>query len=427
MTDTTSTVRVTTLSNGLRVATDHMPHVETATVGVWVDAGTRHESAEINGVSHLLEHMAFKGTARRSALQIAEEVEAVGGYMNAYTSRESTVFYLRLLKDDVALGVDILADILQHSTFDEDELERERSVVVQEILSADDVPDEMVFDHFQETAYPDQGLGRSVLGPVETVRAMPRATIADYMRRHYTAKRMVLAAAGNVDHDRIVALAERAFSDLAEDSERTTDPADYRGGDFRRRRDLGQVHLTLGFPGVGYKDPDYPAVNVLATLLGGGMSSRLFQEVREKRGLAYSVFAFANPYADGGLFGIYTASSGEDASKAVPLIIDETRKVTEGVRDEEVRRAVVQLKASLLMGLESSTARAERLGQHLLVHGRLLDQQEQIAELEAVDPDRVARVARRLFSAGPMTVAALGRTENVARYDDLAGRFSDLR
>lgn len=311
MTDSTSTVRVTTLSNGLRVATDHMPHVETATVGVWVDAGTRHESAEINGISHLLEHMAFKGTTRRSAQQIAEEVEAVGGYMNAYTSRESTVYYLRVLKDDVALAVDILADILQHSTFDEEELERERSVVIQEILSADDAPDEIVFDHLQETAFPDQGLGRSVLGPVETVRAIPRATIADYMRHHYTASRMVLVAAGNVDHDRIVALAEQAFCEVETDNERASDPADYRGGDFRRPRELGQVHLTLGFPGVSYADPDYPAVNVLATLLGGGMSSRLFQEVREKRGLAYSVFAFANPYADGGLFGVYTASSAK--------------------------------------------------------------------------------------------------------------------
>ncbi|KYO55027.1 pitrilysin family protein [Tistrella mobilis] len=419
-----SSIRITTLPNGMRVATDSMAHVETVTVGVWVHAGTRHEPAEINGVSHLLEHMAFKGTERRTAQGLAEEVEAVGGYMNAYTSREQTVYYLKLMADDLELGVDVLADILQHSVFDPDELERERSVVVQEILSADDMPEDVVFDHFQIAAYPDQGLGRPILGPVEIVRGMPRQAIAGYMRRQYAAGRMVLAAAGKVDHDRLVDLATRFFDALPATEPRDIDPAAYVGGDLRRRKDhLGQVHLTLGFPGIGYAHEDYHASQLLATLLGGGMSSRLFQEVREKRGLCYNVYSFASPFEDHGLFGIYVAAAEDEIAEAMPVIVDETLGVADRVGEEELRRSFAQLKAGLLMGLESTTARAERLAQSLIIHGRAQSVAETVAELQMVTPDQVSRLAARLLGGGAPTLAALGPIARVQSYDDLRRRF----
>ncbi len=260
-------IRLTRLDNGLTVVTDHMPSVESVSLGVWVDAGTRHEAPEINGVSHLLEHMAFKGTRRRSAQGIAEEIEAVGGSINAYTAREHTAYYAKVLKDDVGLAVDIIADILQHSVLDQEELAREQTVVVQEIGQAIDTPDDIIFDHFQATAYPDQALGQPVLGTADLVRGMTRDTVAGYMAEHYSAGSMILAAAGRVDHDALVAMAGEGFTGLREGKRPDKERALYKGGLYREERDLEQVHLVLGFDGVAYEDPDYYASTVLSTLL----------------------------------------------------------------------------------------------------------------------------------------------------------------
>ncbi|HXA72502.1 MAG TPA: pitrilysin family protein, partial [Stellaceae bacterium] len=303
-------VRVSRLANGMRVVTDSMDTVETASIGVWVGVGTRHEPAEINGVAHMLEHMAFKGTERRSSLAIAKEIEAVGGHVNAYTSREQTAYYAKVLAGDVPLALDILSDILQHSVFDAAELERERQVILQEIGQAEDTPDDIVFDYFQECAFPDQGMGRPVLGRAEIIRRLDRGTIADYMHRHYGAAGMVLAAAGKLDHDQVVSLAERLFTALPEVAVARAEAPRYKGGDLRKVRDLEQVHVVLGFPGLAFNDPDYHALSVLSAALGGGMSSRLFQEIREKRGLVYSIYSFIHAYSDSGLFGIY-AGTGE--------------------------------------------------------------------------------------------------------------------
>ena len=308
-------IRISTLANGLRVATDPMDSVETASVGVWIEAGSRYETATICGVSHFLEHMVFKGTRRRDARAIAEEIEAVGGHLNAHTSREYTAFYAKVLKEDVPLAVDIIADILQDATLDDGELGRERTVILQEIMQAQDTPDDIIFDRFQETAFPEQALGRPVLGSPELISAMTREVLASYMRVHYGAPRMVLAAAGRVDHDELVALAEATFDRLPATIEGLREPARYQGGDFREERDLEQVHLVLGFQGVGYRDPDFYPVSVLSTLLGGGMSSRLFQEAREKRGLVYSIYTFPTSYTDSGVFGIY-AGTGEKRSRS---------------------------------------------------------------------------------------------------------------
>ena len=416
------TARVTRLESGLTVATDRMEGVKAVSLGAWVGVGTRNERAEMNGVAHLLEHMAFKGTRRRSARQIAEEIEAVGGHINAYTSRENTAYYAKVLSRDVPLAVDILADILQHSTFDEQELARERAVIVQEIGQAEDTPDDIIFDFFQEAAYPGQPLGRPVLGRAKVIESLPRESVIDYMRHHYLPPRIVLAAAGKVDHDRFVALAASSFDGLAVGSAEPPEAARYQGGEWREPRDLEQVHLVLGFEGVPYRDPDYFAQSVLSTLLGGGMSSRLFQEVREKRGLAYSIYSFPSPYTDGGLFGVYAGTGETEVAELLPLVCEEIARTGSTVTEEELARAKAQGVAATLMARESSAARCEQLGQQILIYGRPLPIEEIIDAIEAVDRAAVSRVAARLLRSRP-TFAALGPLSRVESYDRLRARL----
>jgi predicted Zn-dependent peptidase len=417
------TVQVTRLNNGLRVVTDRMAELKTASVGVWVDAGARQETPDIHGVAHLLEHMAFKGTERRNARRIAEEIEAVGGHLNAYTSREQTAYYARVLSADVPLAVDMLADILQHSVFAADELERERQVVIQEIGQAEDTPDDIIFDHLQQTAFPDQALGRPILGTLQSVGTMQREQLAGFMGRHYRAENLVVAAGGGIEHERLVALVATAFADLGATSERPHEPARYSGGEKREDRDLEQAHLALAFPGLPYRDRDFHAMQVYTTLLGGGMSSRLFQEVREARGLAYSVFSFNASYADSGLLTVYAGTSGDQLAELVPVIAEEMNKVAVAVSDDEVRRARAQLKAGLLMSLESSSSRAEQLGRQMLIYDRPLETDELIAAVDAVDAAAVRRVAKRVVSGGRPTVAALGPISQLENYDRIAARF----
>jgi predicted Zn-dependent peptidase len=416
-------IRVSHLDNGLTVVTDRMGSVESVALGVWVDAGTRHEAPAINGVSHLLEHMAFKGTKRRTAQGIAEEIEAVGGSINAYTAREHTAYYARILKEDAGLAVDIIADILQNSLLDTEELAREQTVVVQEIGQAIDTPDDIIFDHFQATAYPDQALGQPVLGTADLVRGMTRETVAGYMGEHYSAGSMILAAAGRIDHDALVAAAAEGFSGLRTGTRPAKQAARYKGGLYREERDLEQVHLVLGFDGVAYEDPDYYAATVLSTLLGGGMSSRLFQEVREKRGLVYSIYSFASSYDDGGLFAIYAGTSADDCQTVIPLICDEIVKVTDDVGEAEVQRARAQLKAGILMSLESTSSRCEQLARHMQVHGQPQSVESIVAKVEAVDVKAVRAAARRLFCATP-TFAAIGPLDAVEEYDVIRQRLT---
>ncbi len=416
-------VEITTLDNGLRVVSDAMPGLHTASVGVWVDAGARYETVDENGISHLLEHMAFKGTERRSARTIAEEIEAVGGHLNAYTSREQTAYYARVLSPDVPLAVDILADILQHSTFAEDELSRERQVVIQEIGQAEDTPDDIIYDLLQAVAYPEQPLGRPILGTADGVAGFQRATLAGYMQHHYRAPEMVLTASGGIDHRQLVALASEWFAGLSPAVDRQREPAVYGGGDYRQERDLEQAHVTLTFPGVSYDDADFQASQVYAMLLGGGMSSRLFQEVREKRGLAYSIYSFANSYLDGGLFTIYAGTGEKEAEDLLPLLADEVVKVAAKVSEEEVARARAQLKAGLLMSLESSSSRCEQIARQMLIFGQPLTVEDQLARIDAVDAATVSRVAGRLLGAGKPTLAAIGPIGRLEKYQRLTARF----
>ena len=415
-------VRLATLDNGLQIATDRIDTVDTVSLGLWVDVGTRHETPEVNGVAHFLEHMAFKGTERRSARAIAEEIEAVGGHLNAYTSRESTAYYAKVLKEDLPLALDILADILLHSIFDPTELERERTVILQEIGQANDTPDDIIFDHFQECAYPDQAMGRPVLGSPEIVRRISREAVTAYLRDHYGAARMVLSVAGNHDHDRLVDLADKLLSPLPREREIFSEPARYTGGEYRQGRDLEQLHLVLGFPGLTLGDPDYYAAAVLSTAFGGGMSSRLFQEVREKRGLAYTIHSFAHGYRDTGLFGIYAGTGEEEAAELIPVLCDETIGLGNGIEPVELARAKAQMKAGLLMSLESTSARCEQMAQHILIHGTPFDPAEIVRHIEAVDDAAIGRVVAH-WRAGATTLAAQGQVGSLGGYDRVRSRL----
>jgi predicted Zn-dependent peptidase len=415
-------VRVTRLPNGLRVVTDAMRTVETVTFGAWVGVGTRHEEENLSGVSHFLEHMAFKGTRRRTARAIAEEIESVGGHMNAHTTREYTAFHAKVLREDLALAVDMIADILQHSTIDPEELERERSVILQEIGQANDTPDDVIFEHFQETAYPGQALGRSILGAPNRIRTLPREKILGYMRAHYGPVTTVIAAAGRVDHDWLVALVDKTFGELPGTEPAKAEPAAYRGGDFRRTRDFEQAHILLGFDGIGALDDDFFAASVFSTLFGGGMSSRLFQEVREGRGLAYDIYSFLSCYADGGLFGVYAGTSADDANKAIELIASETLRVVDDLGEGEIARARAQLKASILMTLESTTARCEQAARQIMLFDRPIGPEEIVARIEAADKEAIRRVARRLTSSAP-TIALVGPVAGVQEYAKIAARL----
>ena len=412
------------LSNGLRVVTDRVDSVESVSLGIWVNVGTRNEPAGANGVSHLLEHMAFKGTERRSAFDIACEIEDVGGYLNAHTSSEATVYHASVLKQHVPLAIDIIADILLNSTLDDTELARERSVVLQEIGQAADTPEDVVFDWFQETAYPDQPLGRPVMGTADIVGRMSRRTLIDYMASQYGSDRMILAAAGNLDHERILRLAEDAFGNVAEAVADDPAPATYAGGDRRKVRDLEQAHLTLGFDGVGFADADYYPLSVLLTVLGGGASSRLFQEVREKRGLVYSIYPFASHYADGGVFGIYAGTGPAEIRELVAVVCGEIARIaSDPVAEPELVRARTQMRAGILMALENTTARTERLARQMHVCGRIVPVGEIVDLIEAVSAEDLRRVARRLV-ASPPTLAALGPVQDLEDYESVRGRLT---
>jgi predicted Zn-dependent peptidase len=401
-------VEVSTLANGFRVVTERMPAVASAALGVWISAGTRHERAEQNGIAHFLEHMAFKGTARRDARRIAEEIEDVGGYLNAYTSREATAFYARVLAADVPLAVDVLADIILHPTFAEGEIEIERGVILQEIGQALDTPDDIVFDWLQEVAYPDQPIGRSILGPSERVSRFTRPDLSTFVAERYAPDQMILAAAGAVDHDALVRQAETFFGHLAPRPVTHAEPARFHGGERRVEKPLEQVHLALAFEAPGYCDDDMYAGQVLASLLGGGMSSRLFQELRERRGLCYTIFAQSGAYADSGHLTIYAGTGEEQIADLMRLTGSELRRTADTLREDEVERARAQLRAGLLMGLESPSQRAERLARMLAIWGRVPEVGETLGRIDAVTRVDVAALSDGMIRERPLAATLYG-------------------
>ncbi|MDQ0316160.1 M16 family metallopeptidase [Amorphus orientalis] len=416
-------VEITTLANGLTVVTDQMPHVDSVSLGLWVGRGSRCESEAEHGISHLLEHMAFKGTRRRTARGIAEEIEAVGGELDAATSVESTSYYAQVLRGDVPLMIDILGDIIRDSVFDGEELAREKHVILQEIGAARDTPDDYLFDLFPQAAWRSQPIGRPILGTPETVMGFDAGSLRRHLDRHYRGGEMVFSAAGAVNHDEIVALVSAQFSDLPAGTGPGIESAAYSGGQLIEARDLVETQIVLGFPGVGIREHDYFAAQALATLLGGGMSSRLFQEVREQRGLCYSIYAFHWGFSDTGVFGIHAATGPEDVAELMPVVVDELARVVDDVSDEELSRARAQLRAGLLMARERSSARAGQMARHIQTHGRVISPEELVDLIDSVDVQSVRKVAARMLGGQAPTLAAVGDVANVPSVDWISQRM----
>jgi predicted Zn-dependent peptidase len=401
-------VEVTRLDTGLVVVTDTMPHLETASLGVWVGSGSRDELNDEHGISHLLEHMAFKGTTRRTARQLAEEIEAVGGDINAATSAETTAYYARMLKPDVPLALDVLADILSDPSFDAKELAREQNVIVQEIGACEDTPDELVFDFLQSTAFPDQPVGRSILGTPDSVRSFDAPRLRTYLERNYRGPDMVVAAAGAIEHAAIVDEVQQRFGSFAGQPAPAPMPARFSGGARLEARDLEQVHVTLAMEGVPQRDPSLFSLQVFTNALGGGMSSRLFQEVREQRGLCYSIYTFHWPYTDTGMFGLYAGTDQADAPELMRVVIDEIAAAAENLTEAEVARAKAQMKAGLLMALESCSARTEQLARQMMAYGRPIPLSEIVGKIQAVTVDTARAAGKALIGRSRPAIAALG-------------------
>ncbi|MGO9754990.1 MAG: M16 family metallopeptidase [Roseiarcus sp.] len=416
-------VEITTLPSGLRVVTDAMPHLKTASLGVFVGAGSRHELTHEHGLSHLLEHMAFKGTRRRSARDIAEAIENAGGDLNAETGVEQTAYLARVLGEDAELALDILADILTDSAFDAAELEREKGVILQEIGAVEDAPDDLVFDRFTSAAWPGQPIGRPILGTPERVGAVNRTAIHGYLRSHYLAGAMIVAGAGALEHAEIVELSAKRFEPLGRREAPIALPATYRGGETMTKKPLGQTHIIVGFEGRAVHAPDHDAAHVFAAAAGGGMSSRLFQEVREKRGLAYSIYSFHWAYSDVGLMGVYAATSPRDSGELMDAALDCLSEAAASLTEEEVQRAKAQMKVSLLTALESSGARTQQIARQMLIYGRPLGVEEMIARIERLNVRDVREAGAAMLRSTP-TIAAVGRTGKVMDQARVARRLA---
>ena len=399
--------RLHRLANGMTVAVDPMAGVETVAVGLYADVGARSEPEDLVGLAHMVEHMVFKGAGARSAKAIAEEVEDRGGALNAWTARDHTVFQARLLAGDLALGAEIVADFVRAPTFDADELEREKGVVLAELGEARDTPDDIIHDHLQSAAFAGQPLGEPILGHEATIAAIDAAALHRWISGQYRPGGLVLAAAGKVDEDALLALAERLFGDMAAGAPPPAPAARFVGGTHHDRRRFDQLHVALAFPGVGQLHDDAHALSLFASAAGGGMSSRLFQEVREARGLAYSIYSWAQSYAETGLFGTYCAAARGDAARALALTRAVLGQTAEGMTQAELDRARAQAKAGLLMGLESVASRADHLARAIQVHGRIVPPAETVAALEAVTLAQ-ARAAGAAALAGGEALATVG-------------------
>lgn len=417
-------INLTTLSNGLKIVTVERPQTETVSLGIWTNTGSAYETPENNGISHFIEHMVFKGTEKRDFKAISEDIENVGGATNAYTSREVTSFYAKMLKQDLELAIDVLADFVMAPTFPSSEMDKEKEVVVQEIKQTFDDPSDAVFEHFQEKAFADQPIGRSILGTADLVRSFNEQKLREYMYSHYAGENIVIAAAGNLKHDEFVKMVSQRMHSLRQNTNFIKPEQIYTGGFYKEIREVEQAQVVLGFNGIDYHDKDYRASHVMSLILGGSMSSRLFQEIREKRGLVYTVYSFTNSATMSGLSGIYAGLDAEQIKQYLPVVADELKKITnEYVSDIELQRAKTQIKAGLLMGLESSHSTAEMLARQFLIYGRFINIDEIVEAIDNIEKEDVMRVARRLF-AGTPTYSLLGNLKDYPDYEALQKMLS---
>ena len=407
------------LQNGLTVAVEEIPYLKTASIGLWVNVGARFENRKENGLAHFLEHMAFKGTKEMSALDIAQRVENIGGYMNAYTGREVTNYSIKVLSEDVLIGIDILSDIILNSTFSTREIELERKVIIQEIGMSLDTPDDLVFERLQNVCYPDQPLGRSILGSIDNVKSFTKESFFEFLNKFYEPRKMILCVAGGVDHRDIFCIAQDKLEGLKNFNVKGPKKAKFVGGEYGEKKELEQAHLALAFEAPKCTDLNIYDARVFSAILGGGMSSRLFQEAREKRGLCYSIFSFMETLSDTGTLMIYSATTGKRVDQLVKIVTEQIVDIAENVIEEEVERAKSQIKAGIVMGLESSFYRCERMASSLTVWGRVMDLQEIVEKIEQINTDSVKDFGNYLRHSKKAALSLYGSIIKVPSHADI--------
>ncbi len=415
------------ISNEMRVFTDKASELDTATVVLGVKTGSRNETAENNGISHFLEHMAFKGTQKRNYLQIAEAIDNVGGYMNAYTSKENTVYYIKLMKDDIELAVDVLSDIFQNSTFPEEEIEKEKGVILQELSATLDTPDDVVFNYFHETAFAGNALERTILGPEENIKKFTKSDFNSYISSRYSAKNSVLSICGNINPEETQNLAQKYLSGLENHEVLQDTPASYTGGNFlKHKEDLEQIQCLIGFKSIDYTNDNYYTMAVLNSILGGGMSSRLFQEIREKRGLVYTISCWNDAYKDTGIFTIYAGTSPEKTDELLIAVKDEVLKICENITDDEMKRVVKQSQSGVAMTKESTSSRAKKGCNDLLMHGKYIPYEEILRNIAEVTKANVLKMASKIFTKSTPTLVLYGNLSGVkSEYSNFIKHFEN--
>ena len=418
-----NTINYITHENGLVVATDKAEDFESVTLSILVKSGSRNENEQNNGISHFLEHMAFKGTLKRTAKDIAEEFDMIGGYFNAYTSRTSTVYYAKVLKNDLEKALDIITDILLNSTFAKEELEKERQVIFQELCMTKDTPDDIVFDYFQETAFKNQPLGRSILGTEEFIKNLKREELLSYFKNQYSNKNTIISAAGNFDSGQFNDLISNRFSNFQNTNVKKYEKGIYTGGELHVKKDLEQAQFLLGFEGVSYLDKDFYDAQILSIILGGGMSSRLFQEIREKRGLVYNISSYSTSYSDCGIFGVYSALDPVNINILIDLIVSELFNIIDKINEKEIMRAKAQIKSSLLMSMESTTARAKKLCNNFAMFGRYISNEEVLEKINNVNFQSLQKVAKKIISNNNITITTLGNVANIYSYNKIVDKL----
>ena len=412
------TIRLERFPNGFTVATENIPEFKTVSMGVWIKAGCRHENENENGMAHFLEHMAFKGTNTRSALNIVEEIENVGGFLNAYTSREITNYHTRVLSDNTPLALNILSDIVLNSIFKQPEIDLERGVIIQEIGQMMDTPDDVIFEWLQEVAYPNQAMGRSILGPLDLVKSFQRDNFLQFTKNHYGSDRMVFCAAGDVDHEAICRMAEEKFSKLKPVGQADLEVATFVGGEKRVEKKLEQAHFCAAFEAPSLVNDNLFTAQIFSVIFGGGMSSRLFQEVREKRGLCYSIGSSYDSYLDTGMLTLYAGTGKEKISELVKVVGKELGRCSVDIKNNELERARSQIKSSLLMGLESSSNRCERMARNISVRGRIVPIEETIEKLQAVDVNMVKNFASEICYKNAPALTLYGQISEAPSLDE---------
>lgn len=415
------------LSNGLTILFDKMPQVESVSIRILFKVGSRDEKDSIDGISHILEHMFFKGTEKRSAKDIAEEFDMIGGYLNAYTGKERTVYYAKVLKDDLITAVNVLSDIVINSTYDKDELAKELNVICQEISDAEDNPEDVLFEALFKKAFASHQIGKPIAGTHESVLSCTRDDLVKYFSKYCSPTNAFLSISGNFDDNEALKLLTQEFSQW-ENKSSGIDPytlPEYVGGDIRIKKPIEQAHISISFNGVSVMDNNYYVHQIAAIIAGGSMSSRLFQEVREKRGLAYSISAFSTNYTDCGLWGMYASTEPKSLNELVNVSIEELRKMTNDINEKELQTAKAQIKASLLMSMESSGSRAEKLVNNISTFGRVISNEEIVNIIEAITISDVQNCIKSLLSS-ICTVSAVGQIDSLQPYEEILRKFNEL-